>query len=310
MLLYFNDAFFCSCANRTNNITPAPAFIASIKEKLENQPRCYEEFVIEHIENPNGRIQYKDQRKVSIGLCKKDLHGNNTKKKRAFFNCFVLILRIDGGIAPLEERAPEDDILYKEMHVKVFNTGKLEIPGIQEDTTLTHVLRLLVTVLRPYLGDDLNFIPNRCETALINSNFNCGFYIDRDKLFHLLKYKYRMNCNYDSCSYPGIQSKFYYIPGKTISEQSGQQPTLLENTLYYEVSFMIFRTGSILIVGKCNEEILMVIYRFICTILTKEYSGIQMGNVMGDGETSTMSKIVKNTRKKRLQMTNIRYYEP
>ena len=290
--------------------TTDPAFIASIKEKLENQPRCYEEFVIEHIENPNGRIQYKDQRKVSIGLCKKDLHGNNTKKKRAFFNCFVLILRIDGGIAPIEERAPEDDILYKEMHVKVFNTGKLEIPGIQEDTTLTHVLRLLVTVLRPYLGDDLNFIPNRCETALINSNFNCGFYIDRDKLFHLLKYKYRMNCNYDSCSYPGIQSKFYYIPGKGIAEQSGQQPTLSDNTVYYEVSFMIFRTGSILIVGKCNEEILMVIYRFICTILTKEYSGIQMGNVVGEGETPTLAKTVKNTRKKRLHVTNIRYYEP
>lgn len=290
--------------------TTDPAFIASIKEKLENQPRCYEEFVIEHIENPNGRIQYKDQRKVSIGLCKKDLQGNNTKKKRAFFNCFVLILRIDGGIAPPDERAPEDDILYKEMHVKVFNTGKLEIPGIQDDSTLTHVLRLLVTVLRPYLGDDLNFMPNRCETALINSNFNCGFYIDRDKLFHLLKYKYRMNCNYDSCSYPGIQSKFYYIPGKDVTEQSGQQPTLSDNTVYYEVSFMIFRTGSILIVGKCNEEILMVIYRFICSILTNEYAGIQMGHITCDGDSPISEKAAKNTRKKRLQLTNIRYYEP
>jgi len=288
--------------------TTDPTFIASIKEKLENQPRCYDEFVIEHIENPNGRIPYKDQRKVSIGLCKKDLQGNNAKKKRAFFNCFVLILRINGGIAPVEERAPEDDVLYKEMHVKVFNTGKLEIPGIQEDTTLTHVLQLLVRVLRPHLGEDLEFIPNRCETALINSNFNCGFYIDRDRLFQLLKYKYRMNCNYDSCSYPGIQSKFYYIPSKPAAEQTGQQPVSMEHALYYEVSFMIFRTGSILIVGKCNEEILMVIYRFICSVLTTEYSGIQMGDipcvVLGDSSAAT------NSRKKRLQIANIRYYEP
>jgi len=296
--------------------TTDPTFIASIKDKLGKQPRCYEEFIIEHIENPNGRIPYKDQRKVSIGLCKKDLQGNNAKKKRAFFNCFVLILRINGGIASAEERAPEDDVLYKEMHVKVFNTGKLEIPGIQEDGTLTHVLRLLVTVLRPHLGDDLDFLPNRCETALINSNFNCGFYIDRDRLFQLLKYKYRMNCNYDSCSYPGIQSKFYYIPGKPVEEQSGQQPVSMDQTIYYEVSFMIFRTGSILIVGKCNEEILMVIYRFICSVLTTEYSGIQMGDIPsavvatvgsgGDGASSN----AKNTRKKRLQLANIRYYEP
>jgi hypothetical protein len=299
--------------------TTDPTFIASIKEKLENQPRCYEEFIIEHIENPNGRIQYKDQRKVSIGLCKKDLQGNNIKKKRAFFNCFVLILRIHGGIAPIEERAPEDDILYKEMHVKVFNTGKLEIPGIQEDITLIHVLRLLVAVLRPHLGEDLDFLQNRCETALINSNFNCGFYIDRDRLFQLLKYKYRMNCNYDSCSYPGIQSKFYYIPGKDIADQSGQQPISIDHDMFYEVSFMIFRTGSILIVGKCNEEILMVIYRFICTVLTKEYAGIQMGDIpngtgtgtgTGTHEQTSKEKGVKNSRKKRLQITNIRYYEP
>lgn len=301
--------------------TTDPAFIASIKEKLEQQPRCYEEFIIEHIENPNGRIQYKDQRKVSIGLCKKDLQGNNSKKKRAFFNCFVLILRINGGIAPPDERAPEDDILYKEMHVKVFNTGKLEIPGIQEDTTLTQVLRLLVDVLRPQLGDDLNYLPNRCETALINSNFNCGFYIDRDRLFQLLKYKYRMNCNYDSCSYPGIQSKFYYIPDKSPDEQTGQQPVSMDTTVYYEVSFMIFRTGSILIVGKCNEDILMVIYRFICSILTTEYSTIEMGYIpslcaasdadgIRNGSAQCIAKGVKNSRKKKINITEIRYYEP
>ena len=309
--------------------TTDPAVVASIKEKLQSQPRCYDEFIIEHIDNPTGRIPYKDQRKVSIGLCKKDLIGGSHKKKRAFFNCFVVILRINGGIAPPYERAPEDDILYKEMHVKVFNTGKLEIPGIQEDTTLIQVLQLLVSVLRPFLGEGLDYLRNRCETALINSNFNCGFYIDRDKLFQLLKYKYRMNCNYDSCSYPGIQSKFYYIPDKPQNEQNGQQPVSMSMP-YYEVSFMIFRTGSILIVGKCNEDILHTIYRFICMILETEYSAIQMGDIIAapalvaldenggtglavDADADAMAspiqpKGVKNSRKKKINTTEIRFY--
>jgi hypothetical protein len=296
--------------------TTDPSFVASIKEKLQQQPRCYDEYIIEHIDNPTGRIPYKDQRKVSIGLCKKELTGGNHKKKRAFFNCFVVILRINSGIAPLDQRAPEDDILYKEMHVKVFNTGKLEIPGIQEDSTLIKVLQLLVVVLRPYLGDGLDYLRNRCETALINSNFNCGFYIDRDKLFHLLKYRYRMNCNYDSCSYPGIQSKFYYIPDKQPDEQNGQQPVSM-TAPYYEVSFMIFRTGSILIVGKCNEEILRTIYRFICAILENEYSSIQMGDIptpsgssdsLHDGAIIEQPKGVKNTRKKKINTVDIRFY--
>ena len=285
--------------------TTDPAAVAAIKEKLEQQPRCYEEFIIEHIDNPTGRIPYKDQRKVSIGKCKKDLNGGNHKKKRAFFNCFVLILRINAGIAPLDERAPEDDILYKEMHVKVFNTGKLEIPGIQEDRTLIQVLQLLVAVLRPFLGEDLDYLRNRCETALINSNFNCGYYIDRDKLFNLLKYKYRMNCNYDSCSYPGIQSKFYYIPGKGHDEQNGQQPVSMDMP-YYEVSFMIFRTGSILIVGKCNEEILNVIYRYICLILENEYSVIQMGLIPSVAEDAAVG--CRNSRKKKIVITDIKIY--
>lgn len=308
--------------------TTDPTVVASIKEKLQSQPRCYDEFIIEHIDNPTGRIPYKDQRKVSIGLCKKDLIGGSHKKKRAFFNCFVVILRINCGIAPLYERAEEDDILYKEMHVKVFNTGKLEIPGIQEDSTLIQVLQLLVSVLRPLLCEGLDYLRNRCETALINSNFNCGFYIDRDKLFQLLKYKYRMNCNYDSCSYPGIQSKFYYIPDKPQNDQNGQQPVSMSMP-YYEVSFMIFRTGSILIVGKCNEDILHTIYRFICMILETEYSTIQMGDINAappalialdeNGGTGLavdadamvshiQPKGVKNSRKKKINTTEIRFY--
>jgi hypothetical protein len=83
---------------------------------------------------------------------------------------------------------------------------------------------------------------------------------------------------------------------------------------YYEVSFMIFRTGSILIVGKCNEEILHTIYRFICTILETEYTTIQMGDIpvpevlVGVGSGSTETKTVKNSRKKKINSTDIRYY--
>lgn len=41
-----------------------------------------------------------------------------------------------------------------------------------------------------------------------------------------------------------------------------------------EVSFMIFRTGSILIVGHCNKSILNIIYNFIKEILIKEHTDI------------------------------------
>jgi len=237
---------------------------------------CYEQQIIEHIENPEGRIKYKDQRKISIGVCKKDLLSYRSKKKRAFFNCFVLILRI----------MHNDE--FKEMHVKVFNTGKLEIPGIQTEEMLSKLLNSLINVLKPFLGDDLSYDSSKTETVLINSNFNCGYYIDRDKLHDILKYKYRINSNFDACSYPGIQSKFYY--DKTVTgEQDGQQP---KHKDYYEVSFMIFRTGSVLVVGRCDELSLEYIYRFLKNILESEYQTIISSSV------DNKSLLNKNRKKK------------
>ena len=37
---------------------------------------------------------------------------------------------------------------------------------------------------------------------------------------------------------------------------------------------MIFRTGSVLIVGKCDENVLMIIYNYLKIILNNEYSNI------------------------------------
>ena len=284
--------------------TSDPNELAEIQAKLKQEVACVSEFVIEHIENPEGRIKFKDQRKISIGLCKKDIVSYRIKQKRAFFNCFVVILRI----------VDEDDEQrnFKEMHVKVFNTGKLEIPGLKTDAMLHKVQALLVRILRPIVGDGLDFQRNKCETVLINSNFKCGYYINRDALYNLLKYKYRINCNYDACSYPGIQCKFFYVQGLHAGEQNGQQPahsmddtTTMTNKhkkscndtkAHYEISFMIFRTGSVLIVGKCNEDVLLEIYGFIRTMLETEYMTI--GKCLVSTDTSLDKKRVPKIRRK------------
>jgi hypothetical protein len=243
--------------------TTDPKELAEIKNLLKNE-KYYQEQEIEHIDNPEGRIKFKVQLKINIGLCKKDILNYRCKLKRAFFNCFVLILRI-------KDRVSDS---FKEMHVKVFNTGKLEIPGIQTDESLTQVLDLLISTLTPIVGNNIGYIPNKCETVLINSNFNCGYFINRDKLYNILKYKYRINSNYDSCSYPGIQCKFYFMSNIDIDKQTGQQPSAGEMPNANEISFMIFRTGSVLIVGRCDENVLHCIYKFLKNLLETEYPHI------------------------------------
>jgi len=238
-----------------------------IQEKLKTIP-YYEENIITHIDNPSGRIKFKDIRKVSIGISKKDIMSYRSKKKSAFYNCFVLILRMK----------IEDS--FKEFHVKVFNTGKLEIPGVQSEATFELILSQVIETLQPYIDTPLGYKENTNETVLINSNFNCGFYVNREALYDILKHKYNLQAIYDPCSYPGIQCKFHYNPD--IGIQSGCQISAENKHLYNnisDVSFMIFRTGSVLIVGKCDENVLYIIYEFLKNILVNEYKYIFQKNM-------------------------------
>jgi hypothetical protein len=244
-------------------------FNSSTKEELlEIQSKLgtdhyFEEHVITHIDNPAGRIKFKDIRKLSIGISKKDITSYRCKKKSAFYNCFVVILRM------------KVDNIFKEFHVKVFNTGKLEIPGIQNEKIFELILEEVIKTLQPHIKEKLSYKPDTNETVLINSNFNCGFFINRETLYDILKFKYNIQSIYDPCSYPGIQCKFYYNPD--IGIQNGCQISAENKHLYInvkEVSFMIFRTGSVLIVGKCDENVLMIIYDFLKIILNTEFKSI------------------------------------
>ncbi len=187
--------------------------------------------------------------------------------------------------------------IFREIHVKVFNTGKLEIPGIQNDQLLTNVLDNLIEILKPHVCDsDIHYLKEKTETVLINSNFNCGYYINREKLFDILKYKYKINSSFDPCSYPGIQCEFYYDTDK--DDNTGRQINNIDITNnsdnIFKISFMIFRTGSVLIVGKCEQHILYDIYNFIKKILQDEYYEIVTNNI----NTETLVKKKKQVRKK------------
>ena len=261
-----------------------------IQEKSQKET-YFEEHIITHIDNPSGRIKFKDIRKLSIGISKKDIMSYRCKKKSAFYNCFVIILRM------------KINEIFKEFHVKVFNTGKLEIPGVQSESTFELILSQVIETLQPYVNSTLEYKENTNETVLINSNFNCGFFINREALYDILKFKYNLQSIYDPCSYPGIQCKFYYNPDVGI--QNGSQISEENKHLYKnvsEVSFMIFRTGSVLIVGKCDENVLITIYEFLKIILTNEHKNICQPVKLGEEGNSLIN--IKD-KKKKIRKKNI-----
>lgn len=241
----------------------------------------FKDHVIKQIDNPSARrIKFKDERKITVGLSKKDIMNYRGKQKNAFYNCFAMILRF---------RYKNE---FKEIHVKVFNTGKLEIPGILNNELLDIVKRMILEIIQPHVPVPLEYteINRNDENVLINSNFNCGFYINRDKLHAILRSeKYGIESAYDPCSYPGVKCKYYFNnefeydadvqKGKIMQQdRSMKMNELIDSKKYTEISFMIFRTGSCLIVGNCSEKILMFVFEFIKQILVNEYEVIRVVN--------------------------------
>ena len=121
-----------------------------------------------------------------------------------------------------------------------------------------------------------------------------------------LRNKYNIQSIFDPCSYPGIQSKFYYNTNNVSDgDQTGIQITKEAinsgHTESIRVSFMIFRTGSVLIVGKCNEQILNEIYAFLVNILRTEYLNIRQTKSLCDINNIKDKK--KKVRRKKIMVT-------
>jgi TATA-box binding protein (TBP) (component of TFIID and TFIIIB) len=248
--------------------------VEEIKRKIADIP--YVKVNVITPGNLDGRIKFKDVRKIIVGLSKKDITSCRVKQKGAFYNCLVIIMRI----------RMEEDINFKEIHVKVFNTGKIEIPGIQNETTLRYIIDKLIGYLQPHITETLKIEESNMETVLINSNFNCQFYINREAMFGILRSKYKVQCWYDPCCYPGIRCKY--------TDESKN----LKN-----ISFMIFRTGSVLIVGKCDEEGIYSIYNYVKDILKTEYSNIHQPVTEVDQVVVPLKK--KTIRKKKIFVEDI-----
>jgi TATA-box binding protein (TBP) (component of TFIID and TFIIIB) len=280
-------------------VSKTPEEFEIYKSRL-TEIRFYKENIIKQINNPAARsIKFKDERKITVGISKKDILSYRGKVKNAFYNCFALIVRFQRETEP-----------FREVHIKVFNTGKMEIPGIVHYQDLEKVKQIVLDILQPYVSEPLCFLENSNEDhVLINSNFNCGFFVNREKIHSILKGDaYGIESSYDPCSYPGVKCKFYYNNsigfdpilqnGRIMAEDQGMKMNeLLDCKKYTEVSFMIFRTGSGLIVGNCTERILRFIFEFIKKLLITEYDHICI---------LSENPVIKNKRPK-MRKRNITY---
>jgi len=316
--------------------------VRELEDRLSAIP-YYKEHIIRQVNIVHSkRPKYKDERKITIGISKKDILNTRKKQKGAFMNCFAMIVRF------LDSTNGGGEGQFREVHVKVFKTGNLEIPGVLSNDMLIIAKRMVLSILRPImvsieedkereerkceekeeeeekkrpLLDFVDIVAGRHKSVLINSNFRCGYFIDRDLAYQNLRNKYGIDASYDPCSYPGVKCKFYFNHdyGDDVTrnnsgiQQSGRvspedhkltMSQLDKNRKYTSVTFTLFRTGSCLISGNCDENVLYYIYDFVCKFLREEY-----GNIRSSTKVPEEAKPKKVVLRKRAVRMTTDYYE-
>lgn len=263
--------------------------------RLKEYP-YYSEKIMKQTDNPNStKHKFKRESKVTVGISTKNvLNCRGKEKGGAMFNCFAITIRFRN-----------DSGRFQEIHVKVFNTGKLEIPGINNQALLVRVSDYLICILQRFFDNTIRFIENTSDNdnVLINSNFHCGFNINREKLHSIIKRKYKIDSLYDSCKYPGINCKYYFNReiGFDLERQTGviqqedyklKMDELQETNKYIKITFVVFQTGSCIIVGNCSEKVLRFVFDFVKKMLQTEYQQIV---IHGEAEVIKLAELETET---------------
>jgi hypothetical protein len=239
----------------------------ALQDRVRSTPFVDEQLLSRAKPTAANPTAFLDVRKISVGMSHKDLFLRRPKKTKAFANCFVIMLRV--LLSPAT---------FGEFHAKVFNTGKIEIPGVLNQDMFERIRDGVCVALQPACEGPVSFLTEEDDIVLINSNFHCRFFVLRHALHTLLRTKYRLDTTLDPCAYPGIITRFYYRlhPPSHPFEQTGVQEVGVPRAAYLKITFMVFRTGSVLIVGKCTESMLNEVYEFINRVFRTEFATIAL----------------------------------
>lgn len=210
--------------------------------------------------------KYKEVNYVINGLTNNILLGNYPTK--LFSNCIILYIRIKHA----------DTNEYHEYHIKIVNTGKFKITGITDESVIPIIIDKLLTQINTSMNYDklsdsyIRFVKR--ELIHINSNTNCGYKLDKFKLQHIFNKTYNIQAKMQP-NYPGIICEY-----------------VIEN--YNRIKFIVFQTGSILIIGGTNKnidnELVVQVYDMLCEIFVKEYNNILCNSEVDISKTTQQYK--------------------
>ncbi len=230
---------------------------------------CFDtKFNVDHIGkyidlNPDRIITVKDgQGGIRSLLPPKKLRRSKKRtaaNKRSFFNQVTVLVNTKRE---------------KPINVKLFKNGSIQMTGVKSIMDCVDVLKKVCCdlkkvkaviqrkknsqiVQKPFATNtdaiSLDKV-NKLKVVMINSGFNIGFRVDREKLYKLML-RQKVECVYEPCVHACVNIKYNYNDTDTIS-------------------IFVFESGAIIITGAKTKDHIEKAYDFITEKLCVSYKSI------------------------------------
>ena len=199
------------------------------------------------------------------GFSKKSLRKKRKKKKKKIFYNQSTIHVFYGG---------------KLMNVKLFNNGRIQITGLKEEKQGDKLVKELITYFKDFdiLDESTELIQS--QVVLINSDFDLGINIDRDKL-HREIISNDFYSSYEPCIYPGVNIKYYIINNNNsgiceCSNMCNGKGDGCGDGKCKKVTIAVFMSGKVIITGGQNKEQINESYRFISNFVKSRKENLEL----------------------------------
>lgn len=204
------------------------------------------------------------------GTSFKDIMLKPKVTKTSFFNQATLVIRRE--VSPL---------MWKEINVKLFRNGGIQMTGVRSMEMSADALRwLLGHLARTCIGAPI-FAKEpeitKEQVQLVNTDFSIGAKVKRDALHKILSDMYGLNSSYESAIYQGVKTKYFYnaerpagfplgnCPCSRLCKGTGDGTKLGECK---KITISPFQTGQVIITGARTMDQINEAYTFIKQVFT------------------------------------------
>lgn len=210
-----------------------------------------------------GILKFEHRAEV-VGESHRDALTHRKITNKSFFNQSTLVVR----------RWVNDERGWKEVNIKLFGNGSVQMTGIHSEEFAAETLQWLINECARLSESPFNSPPkvNKMNVQMINSDFSIGTPLHSEIIHAILRDRYMLFSIFEKTLYQGVDTKYYYnikrapttLPGTcgctTLCTGQGNGDG---DGQCKRITISIFQTGNIIITGARNMDQINEAYDFI-----------------------------------------------